>query len=489
MKIRDYIGAISRAASESDSNRNIRGLITGAARLAKTNSSKFLDQLSGMSAIARIEEDELARWVDPGEIKGQELNGQTRRFDVCDLRIWLELAKDAGIEAIPATTIATLSEDELGSLLGKMNIPQNLRTRIAEGVMSDRASDLSSEAEQDISSMFDEVLGISKTPDEDLRATAFSKVEGAMDEIPSSWMVRTHIAGSGNLKALVGCGLMQKGDDTAKVRDGLEIGGGWVRAGNRRMIDFSDPRFLSTAIGGHKTDVHYLARPWAEAGRFHKGEDLHRANTPLAGEGLWPAEWRVFVRSGQVTGVANYYGWTGEGASAENAWNAIEAAAAAQQIVDLAEDRNLAGIFMEQVFLRKTRKHEEVADLLDRNWPEDRMHCTLDFLETKDGLRFLEAGPGHLPGGGGHPCAFAGQGIDQNDPLSISSCEGVAYKNMPHVHLGEVSTWVNGDADGCIESWVQAAERGFEYAPFSERAIEFLEQMSVDEDLDPEVSF
>lgn len=442
---------------------------------------------TGMGQVLEIEEAELATWIDPGETSSEEAAAEKgqRRFDVCDLRIWLELAEAAGIDAIPAKTVASLTEDELGALLGEVAIPETARNRVAEGLAKGASTNLSG---QEMAVMGRLLSSMESKPqkESDIHpgAAAFAKIEGALDEIPSSWMVRTHLAGSGNLKALVGCGLMQKADDTAKVRPDFEIGGGWVRAGNRRMIDFSDPRFLQTAIGGHKPEVHYLARPWAQPGRFHEGEDLHRAGTPIAGNGLWPAEWRVFVRAGQVTGVANYYGWTGEGATAESAWNAIEAAAAAQAIVDTAEDRGLVGIFMPQVFIREVGKDRETIETLDRDWPLDRMHCTLDFLETEDGLQFLEAGPGHQPGGGGHPCAFAGQGVEENPGRSVAACDGVAYRTMPHVHLGEPSTWVHGDTEGCIETWQEAADRAVEHAGLSNRACAFLGRRRIEIEAD-----
>jgi hypothetical protein len=482
MRIRDFIGATARAGAEQEQQRGFRKLLSGAARLAKTNPAEMIKMTAGMGRLMTIESDELETWVEPGDLVRSD---DLKKFDVCDLRIWLELAEAAGIDAIPAQTVATLSEEELGALLGNVQVPEQLRHRISEGMISDDAKEVTSDEAQGVLNILQAIEPDQIDPNsEHPGQRGFAKMESALDEIPSSWMVRTHLAGSGNLKALVGCGLMEKGDDTAKVSPEFEIGGGWVRAGNRRMIDFSDPRFVQTAIGGHKTDVHYLARPWATPGRFHEGEDLHRANTPLAGPGKWPAEWRVFVKSGEVTGVANYYGWTGEGASPENAWNAIEAAAAGQVIVDEAVDRNLAGVFMAQVFMRSGDQENEQMQEFMREWPEDKMHATLDFLETEDGLQFLEAGPAHQPGGGGHPCAFAGQNVEKALSASVAACEGVAYLTMPNVHLGEPSTWQHGETEGYIDGWSQAAERAIEHAPLSDRAREFLTRFNVNLDVE-----
>ena len=99
--------------------------------------------------------------------------------------------------------------------------------------------------------------------------------------------------------------------------------------------------------------------------------------------------------------------------------------------------------------------------------------------KTDEGLKFLEAGPAHQPGGGGHPCAFAGQNIDDNSGTVCAECSGVAYKVMPHVDLSEPKTWVNGDAAGCIEDWAAAASRAYEHDDLSQRAREFLDRPEV----------
>lgn len=473
MKLIDYIGAISRAAAEGSQNKAIRRVVTGAAALARKSPDSLTRMMSGIGQAAELENTEISTWADHGE----DMTG--RKFDVCDLRVWLDLAEAAGIPSIPAKQIATLSEDELALLLGNVVIPPTIRDTINKGMISGVGS-VDDDQAGFLNTLIDEILPRNAGVDRDaVGRGAFEKIESCLDEIPSDWMVRTHIAGSSNLKALVGCGLMTKGDETAKVAEGFEIGGGWVRQGNRRMIDFADPRFVELGIGGHKPDTHYLARPWAVSGRLHQGEDLHRANTPLAGPGQWPAEWRVFARGGNVTGVANYYGWTGEGASPENAWNAIEAAAAGQAIVDEAKSRDMLGMFMTQVFMRAGAMKQDLKDASEEFAPHDEISCTLDFFEGQDGLLFLEGGPGHVPGGGGHPCAFAGQQAPGLLAGAVALCEGVAYKNMPHVHLGDPKTWIDGDRDGCIEGWAAAAERAIGHAPLSPRATSFLERFGV----------
>lgn len=478
MRIRDYIGAVSRAGAEKGMSEKMRRLMSGAAALARKNPEELLSRISGIARLEAVAEGEFRRWAEPEQIGVEDCPD---RFDVCDLRIWIRIADLAGVEAIPAVTVASLEEDELEALLGTVDIPAPVRRSVMGGMMRLASSDPEAprpEATDADADVIRFLSGFDRSRDRNKAGhRAWSKIDGALDELPASWMVRTHVSGSSNLKALVGTGLMKSADDTARVRPDFELGGGWVRAGNRRIIDFSDPRFLELAIGGHKPGAHYLARPWEPAGRFHRGEDLHRANSPLAGPGEWPAEWRVFVKSGEVTGVANYYGWTGEGPSPENAWNAIRSAALAQRMADQVSAMGLAGSFMDQVFIRSGGNPDVVA-LLDQEWPDDRIHATLDFYEGEGGLKFLEAGPAHMPGGGGHPCAFAGQGCA--DGNVIARCEGIAYRNMPHVHLGEPSTWIDGDPEGAIEDWSTAAVRAAEFADPDEDMVAFLERRGVD---------
>src|SRR5690606_17546957 len=127
----------------------------------------------------------------------------------------------------------------------------------------------------------------------------------------------------------------------------------------------------------------------------------------------------------------------------------------------------LVGVFMDTALLRSGR-NEEIRRRLDEGWPDDGLHATLDFYEAEEGMLFLEGGPAHAIGGGGHPCAFAGQGTTGHPMEDPARCEGVAYRNMPHVHLAEPKTWKDGDPEGCIEGWEAAARRAAEFGPLDD---------------------
>ena len=458
MNIRDVIGRINFIGGQQAIMKEARRLLVGTAAVGRKGGGQLADRIKGMMAIEAQMNSELEAWAEPEDLQDGS------RFDVCDLRIWLQLAAEAGVPHVPGKVILSVGEAGLEALLRPIQIPEDVSARVARQMDKAIAGDA-------------ELARIRETsePEEAIDPSLVREIREAMtssmEEIPPSWMVRTHLCGSSNLKALVGTGLMLKGDDVAEVAEGVKLGAGWVQVGNRQMIDFQDHRFIELAARGHKPVTHYIARPWEQPARFHEGEDIHRANSPLAGPGKWPAEWRVFIRNGQVTGVANYYGWTGAGATPENAWNALEAAALGQKLADHAAGRGLVGVFMDQQFLRTRAGHDpEVASAL-APWAEDQLQATIDFIETAEGLKLLEGGPPHAPGGGAHPCAFAGQGVVRGDVTRmVALCEGAAFLPMEHAHLGEPKTWVDGDAAGRILDWPAVIELAVRHAPPSAEA-------------------
>src|SRR3546814_20058117 len=97
---------------------------------------------------------------------------------------------------------------------------------------------------------------------------------------------------------------------------------------------------------------------------------------------------------------------------------------------------------------------EEGSDLrqaLDTQFARCTVSGTLDFIETDHGPMFLEAGPPVSPFGGGHPCAFAGAGV-QGNLGTVPEISGVAFRIMEHVTLADPSTWKDGDRTGRIRS-------------------------------------
>ncbi|MEP3670908.1 MAG: hypothetical protein ABJN42_29785 [Roseibium sp.] len=471
MKLRDVIGQINFMEGRRSVMNDARRLVLGTA--AQARKGQLGDQLRGMMEIEEKVNRETSSWLEP-----EEITDDGGVFDSCDLRVWLKMAEEAGVDYIPAKTILSVSEEDLSGLLGTIGMPENLtnnaRKHLAKTVENDA----------ELSEIRDNLPDPEPGPSHEHLVSVDAAMSDAMESIPPSWMVRTHLCGASNLKALVGTGLMLKGDDVAEIAPDVKLGAGWVQVGNRRTIDFKDTRFVEMGARGHKPVTHYLARPWEEPGRFHEGEDIHRAGSPLAGPGKWPAEWRVFVKNGEVTGTANYYGWTGEGATPENAWNAIEAAGQAQKLIDHMVGLRLRGETMDTVLLR-SRKNDPQVEKAFESWDPTGLHATLDFIEGADGLKLLEGGPPHMIGAGGHPCAFAGQNVDPKDPARlVAACEGVAFLPMAHVSLGEPKTWVDGDPEDRIATFEQAVSLALDHAALSDDANAFLSRIGLVQDDD-----
>ena len=475
--MKDMIGLLSVMAGERATNRKARGMLAGAARLLSGSKAALTDTLAGINAVGRFVEEEAARWRDPEDIPG--LNGQDMAvdagpvpFDACDLRVWVALAERAGVPAIPAVPLMSLHKDVLSLTdrpLRDVDVSmKRLRDRAAALAPETAVTPEDLAADPDLAAVFKPATyGIDRklTADEtaSLRAAAVNALFDAMDDVPESWMVRTHISGSSTLKALAGAGVLGRPQEGAKIGNGIEIGAGWVRVGNRRRIDAHDTRFVETFARGHKPVLHYLARPWQIPSRMIEGDDPHRHGTQFAGKGAWPAEWRVFVENGEVKGVANYYGWCGE-ADAQSARGALAAADNARLIVAEAKALGLASRFMDIMLLTMQPSARETPEalalrtrLLDR-FDIDGLNCTLDFMETADGLKLVEGGPAFSPIGGAHPCAFAGVGIAPGSRELDCDISGVALKMMPHVLMADTSTWVDGDRTGCILTWDAARE-------------------------------
>jgi len=396
------------------------------------------ERLEGFEAVARLHAEETGSWVSP------EAVGKGGPFDACDLRCWLELARIAGVPAVPATEVLALEEHEMALLSGKVEMPDTAPARFARS----RAG------------LLEEALGgaqFDPDPETDLDEL-HERLYAAMDGVPEGWMVRYARCGSSELKALAGAGAAGPAAPEVRFGPDLEVGPGWVRNGNRRRVHVSDARTVESAAQGPGGKAVFLARPWVEAARFVVGEDPHRHGTMFAGKGAWPAEWRAFVEGGRVRGVSFYYGWCGQ-ATPEDARIALEVRDLAQRVADTASAARAWPRYMDVEFVRfsgneKLLSDPRVSDALEALGRES-VACTLDFIETAEGLMLLEGGPANTPFGGGHPCAFAGCG-GQPRFGNRTLVDGVAFRSMPHVLIGDPSTWTEGDREGCILTWEEA---------------------------------
>lgn len=418
-KLQQALVAITRRAEAHETARDLGKL----AKTALAHRRNLPQAIEGLDAAAAFHAAETESWIRAEQIE----KGDAGPFDACDLLAYIAVAKAAGVSFVPATPILTLSEAEVGVASGTLDLSdprsQRLLGRIAnatEAYLPDAAADRTA------------------MPDPIDESAVQEKLFAAMDELPDGWMVRNIRSGGSNLKALAGSGLA--GAETPEVKFGpdITVGPGWVRVGNRRMVDLRDRRTIEAIAQGPNGGTCFVARPWVKASRWRVGEDPHRHGTPFAGKGAWPCEWRAFIVGGAVVGVANYYGWLGEATPLE-ARIALDVRAKAQAMADIMTARGLYPRYMDLEF---ARRHPKAATLLNA-FPRDGVACTIDFIETSDGLLMLEGGPAHTPFGGGHCCAFAGTNgaPKMGNAMDVS---GVAFALLDGVVLADMATWENG---------------------------------------------
>jgi len=437
-KLRTLMIGINTQGQQQEEAGQIRKLGLQIAGMAR-KPGELVAAIKGMGDTQAFHDAETSTWLSPEAIAA----GESGPFEACSLLAWLEIAKKAGVPAIPAKVILRLTDAESEAVSGIARIPtgaipDRIRSRMRQGIEQDREA-------------FDALL---TAEPEDQQAPVdmeelVEKVYACMDDLPEGWMVRSNQTGPSTLKALACTGLVEETAPEARFGPGLEVGPGWVRNGNRRRVDTGDRRIMQGYVQGPHTGLIYVARPWVQASRYVEGRDPHREGTPIDVPGQWPAEWRAFVKGRRVVGVSSYYCWL-ETPTPQTAHIACQVRDLAQRIVDTAVAQGLEPRYMD---VEHGRRNPETAQMLeDQGFGRGTFSCTLDFMETAQGIVLLEGGPGNTPLGGGHPCGFAGVSGQPRlaNPMDTT---GVAFRHMPHVLIGEPKTWVEGDKDGCILDW------------------------------------
>lgn len=456
--------ALSARADDSAAMKAVRRIAALGSRFMKGGGIR--ETLAGIGRMARFHEDETSSWITIDQFR----EGATGPFDACDIRHWMHMAELAGVKYVPGREVLRLTQEEMSAASGTVPMPDIATARQAMKNMKSAAEEISERHASGKADATDdealETLAMLIPSDADMDEVE-RKLYEAMDEVPEGWMVRTARVGSSNLKALAGSG--HAGHTVPEITMGpqVEVGPGWIRVGNRRRVAPNDLRTVKAAAEGPVGDTAFIARPWVKAARYFVHDDPNRRETPLKGPGVWPAEWRAFVEDGVVVGVSSYYSWIGE-ANSENAAVALQIREEAQKIVDKALELSMWPRFMDLEFVRLSqapalRDSEEMQAALEL-FGREKVGCTLDFIETEEGIMLLEGGPPNTPFGGGHPCGFAGCGGSPKFG-SRTDVNGVAFRNMEHVIVGDLDTWVDGDRSGCILTWEEVAELAHEPSP------------------------
>lgn len=261
------------------------------------------------------------RFIKPIE-DAQTRSGDLKVFPAESLSVWIELAKEANIEYIPARVVC--------------NLP---------------------------------IISIFHQDEES--AEQWNVIHQAIKNLKTNEMMRMDF-GSGMLLKHVMMDLQSKKGFAHKANSlNTEIPN-W-----RACIDPEDIRIFDLAFQYASESVPVLIRPWIEA-RMHEEA---------------PVEYRVFVRNGQIEGVANYYYVRDLPDDARTEEEVIQIIRSATQLLETTRDKALP----------YRQEHDWHPDYFEPN----EIHCTMDFLVDRDGkVLFLEAGPAF--GAGAHPCAFAG---------------------------------------------------------------------------------
>lgn len=446
-RLRQFLVAAAQQGAQASTDQQMRRLIVGAAKLARSP-RRLLDAIDGINATEAAQIAEARTWLTSEQIA----KGEAGRFDSADIRNWLAIAERAGVAAIPAREITRFTPEEYSALSGTYGLDRNNpRVRRAFDAI---AIALNAEAHGS-----DSAASPAAPVVHDLE-TLSERLFTAMDDVPEGWMVRASVCGGDNLKALAGCGVTETFIPEVRFGNDLEIGPGWVRTGNRRRIDIQDKRTMDLYIRNDTVDLVFLARPWVIASRWLEGRDPHRAGTPLDISGTWPAEWRAFVRDGRVVGVSAYYAWAGT-IDPHAARMALLVREKAQAIANEAIRAHQTPRSMDDVLAR--RNDFIAAAMAHAGFADGAFDCTLDFIEAGTAeapeLLLLEGGPGCGMLGGGHPCGFAGDLVEtefEGQPVRWHPCEGVAFRTMDHILMGEPATWSPGDKANAILSWDDA---------------------------------
>lgn len=250
------------------------------------------------------------------------------------------------------------------------------------------------------------------------------KFLGGLQDIADDEILRFDTSAAGALKQAMTLG---------RADGAVPAWQGWHRNENGVVFpEFQDDRLIEQMMENPENHAPVWIRKWIEPvmmegdartgyqaammpeHRLEEGQEL-----PEGAGNLFPCEWRVFVKNGEVVAVGNYYTQIARGTTPEDEEIALkmagQARAAAETLIARIREANAI-------------PHHPKYEMRD-GFDPDGIHFSLDFIEARDDeapmgrrLVMIEGGPAHLrnPNWGAHPVSFGVKKEPEGLALSIT---------------------------------------------------------------------
>lgn len=344
-------------------------------------------------------------------VQGPEVLRKGGHFSAASCGNWFLIAEAAGVETVPARVISVI-----------------------DPVMILEAHRDLSPGSASVEAFFDR------------RGDEFSRLVNDLQNLSEDEVIRFDTGADGRLKKAIACGREHGGIPDFRGYDAASFG----------KVPSVDERVVSSLMQNPENSSPIWARKWVSPrmvpgdparafAYFMRPGDVRKAADPLSGktriridayqadpaemtsEGdLFPAEWRAFVKGGEVVAVGNYYTQIARALTPEDRMAAADAALRVKMMTE-----RMIAVMSEASAIPH---HPQYEDPGREGFDPDGVHFTADFMEVPDDeapygrrLILIDAGVGHLrdPAFGAHPVSFGAE----KEP------EGVAFS------LGDVRSF------------------------------------------------
>jgi hypothetical protein len=255
------------------------------------------------------------------------------------------------------------------------------------------------------------LLDVSMNGLRDNRMDEMQSFLGGFQDIEDDEIVRFDSCASSELKSEITLGRA-----TGTIPDNR----GYTRKGEIVFPDFQNDRIIEQTMEDPQNQAPVWIRKWVEPVMMegdatagyrsavpagHPGELAEDEYLPEGAGTLFPCEWRVFVKNGEVSAVGNYYPQISRGDTPEDEEIALAM---------VTQARDAARRLIQEIKTANAIPHHPRYELR-KGFDPDGIHFSLDFVEVSDDaapmgrrLVMIEGGPAHLRGPiwGAHPVSF-----------------------------------------------------------------------------------